>query len=240
MTTSSINLKNFRVVVLDCPYNTWQSSTTQELFSAVVEMKLKGYQPVYEHGVMPIDSYDFVATHLLVCVEQKSGFKPVTGFKSVTLSTCRHFNLPFPTNAVLGQGNADHTEAVKAIIENCERNGKDLSFDSSWTVDPDFRRNRESNLLLQELFISNVVHWHTPEQRHEVLGTGILRVRTNRFFERIGFEQTKLNGTPLPSFNQPSLRDSQAVLIHSKEWSPFAMATAAEHQQAWNNRIMIQ
>jgi hypothetical protein len=231
---------DFRIVVLDCPYNTWANKETQELFTAIVGLKLKGYLPVYEHGVMPVDSYDFIATHLLVCVEEDSRLRPVTGFKSVTTSACERFNLPFPTNAVLGAGRTGaHGRAVGNIMERCRTTGKELCFDSSWTVDPEFRKQRELNLLLQELFISNVIQWHRPERAHEVLGTGILRVRTNRFFERVGFHPVELDGAPLPPFEQASLRGSPAVLIHLQQSSDFAQGMAAKHQPLWENRITI-
>ncbi|MGC3990037.1 MAG: hypothetical protein QM796_10240 [Chthoniobacteraceae bacterium] len=235
-----MNTTDFRIVVLDCPYNTWANKDTQELFSAIVGLKLKGYLPVYEHGVMPVDSYDFIATHLLVCVKEQEHLRPVTGFKSVTVSACERFNLPFPTNAVLANTRpGQHREAVHQIMDRCRESGKELCFDSSWTVDPEFRKHRELHLLLQELFISNVIQWHRPERAHEVLGTGILRVRTNRFFERVGFHPVELDGEPLPPFEQPSLQGSSAVLIHLQESSSFARGMAEKHQQLWENRITI-
>jgi len=233
-----MNHTDFRIVVLDCPYNTWAKKETQELFTAIVGLKLKGYLPVYEHGVMPVDSYDFIATHLLVCVEEQARLRPVTGFKSVSVGACERFNLPFPTHAVLGAERAGaHGQAVGNIMERCRSTGKELCFDSSWTVDPEFRRHRELNLLLQELFISNIIQWHRAEQ--EVLGTGILRVRTNRFFERVGFHPVEMDGAPLPPFEQPSLRGSHAVLIHLQEPSTFAQSVAMKHQPLWENRITI-
>jgi len=238
----AMNYNSFRVVVLDCPYNSWSKTETQRLFSSTVEMKLRGYQPVYEHGVMPVDSYDFIATHLLVCAEEGRALKPVTGFKSVTLSRCRKFNLPFPTSPLLRSHGEDaaHSRAVEAIIRRCEEQEKEVVFDSSWTVDPEIRSRREFTRVLQELFISNVIHWHAPEKRHEVLGTGILRVRTNRFFERVGFQQVQYDGEPLPPFGQASLQGASAVLIHFREGSSFARDVADAHHRLWENRITIQ
>lgn len=230
----------YKVVVMDCPYDTWSSPETQYLFSEIINLKLTGYKDVYTDGVLPVDTYDFIATHLLVCTEEDGKLKPLTGFKSVTSARCRRFNLPFPTSPLLSLGNAPlHAEAVDSIMKDCDASGNILAFDSSWTVHPDAKKTRSVHHVLQELFIANVVNWHTASTPHQLLGTGIRRVRTDRFFERVGFKRVARAGQPLPTFGQASLAGSEAFLIHLEKFSEFATQLAQKYQWFWDNRIAV-
>lgn len=133
----------YKVAVLDCPYDTWGSTNTQHLFSEIINLKLAGYKDVYTDGVLPMDTYDFIATHILVCMEENGKLRPLTGFKSVTSARCKRFNLPFPTAQLLSLGNTPlHVEAVDSIMKNCDESGNVLAYDSSWTVHPEAKKTR--------------------------------------------------------------------------------------------------
>ncbi len=227
-------------MVLDCPYDSWSQPETRHLFSEIINLKLTGYKDVYTDGVLPFDTYDFVATHILVCREEGRAFKPLTGFKSITAARCNRFNLPFPTTQLLMSSDSPRqTKAVASIMEDCNESGDVLAFDSSWTVHPEVKKSRSVHHLLQELFISNVVHLHTTSSKHRLLGAGVRRVRTDKFFERIGFTRLAEAGEPLPTFRQASLQGEEVALIQLKSFSDFATGMAEKHQSFWNNRVTI-
>lgn len=235
MTTST-----YRVVVLDCPYDTWSSATTQHLFSEIINLKLEGYKTVYSDGVLPIDTYDFIATHILVCSDDGGKLKPLTGFKSVTSPRCKRFNLPFPTSQLLSLDGAPlHAEAVATIMKNTEESGSVLAYDGAWTIDPEARKNRSVRSLLHELFISNVVHWHTSSTPHNLVGMGVPGIRTDKFFERVGFKRVTSEGKPLPTFNHTAIVGGEVALIYLEKFSEFATELARKYQPFWNNRITI-
>lgn len=235
MTTSP-----FKVVVLDCPYDTWSSTDTQYLFSEIINLKLSGYKSVHKEGSLPVDTYDFIATHILVCRDEGGKLKPVTGFKSVTSERCKRFNLPFPTVQLLAANSTpEHTEAVASIMRDCDQSGDVLAFDSSWTVDPDVRKSREAHHFLQELFISNVVHLHTSSSPHKLIGAGVRRIRTDKFFERVGFNRLANAGQALPTFRQASLVGAEVALIYLERFSEFAKELSMKYESFWSNRITI-
>ncbi|MCX6968034.1 MAG: hypothetical protein NTZ46_09725 [Verrucomicrobia bacterium] len=234
-------MSSYKVVVLDCPYDTWSKTSTQSLFSEIINLKLAGYTSVYTDGVLPVDTYDFIATHILVCGEENGQLKPLTGFKSVTLSRCKRFNLPFPTSQLLsGTNTPQHTEAVASIMRSCDESGDVLAYDSSWTVHPLVRKDRPVHHFLQELFISNVVHLHTSAAPHKLLGAGVRQVRTDKFFERVGFKRLSNSGEPLSTFKQASLVGAEVALIHLERFSEFATSIAQKYESFWNERVVIQ
>ncbi|XHR28616.1 MAG: hypothetical protein ACFUZC_22195 [Chthoniobacteraceae bacterium] len=235
MTTST-----FKVVVLDCPFDTWSNPQTQSLFSEVLNLKIMGYKSVYQDGALPVDTYDLIATHILVCQEEEGKLKPLTGFKSVTADRCQRFNLPFPTSHLLdASGTATHAKAVNSIMKECNASGNELAYDGSWTVAPNVRKLRSVHYMLQELFIANVVHWHSSSTPHNLLGLGGVRVRTDKFFERIGFKPVTMENNPLPAFGYGSNSGQEVVLIYLEKFSEFAREIARKYESFWNNRITV-
>ena len=86
-------LRPYQLVILDCPYDTWDSQETRELFVKVVGLKLKGYLMSYPYGTLPVDTNDFVGTHHLICEKLDGQWVPVMGYKSITLSRCKQHQL---------------------------------------------------------------------------------------------------------------------------------------------------
>lgn len=232
---------NYKVVVLDCPYDTWSDGITQKLFSSIIDLKLAGYKSYYSDGVLPMDTYDFIATHILVCEEEEGELRPLTGFKSVTSVRCNRFSLPFTASHILSLSNVpQHAEMLASLMKNCDESGNLLAYDSQWTVLPEIKKSRSIHYTLQELFIANVVHWHTaPSAHHELVGLGACRVRTDKFFERVGFRRLAKEGKPLPTFGYESPTGTEVALIHLDRFSEFATKLAEKYQPLWDDRITI-
>ncbi len=231
----------YKVVVLDCPYDTWSNETTQKLFSSIINLKLEGYKSYYPDGVLPMDTYDFIATHILVCQDEEGELRPLTGFKSVTSMRCKRFSLPFTASHILSLSNMpQHAERVASLIKSCDESGNMLAYDSQWTVLPEIKKNRLIHYTLQELFIANVVHWHTAAStHHELLGLGACRVRTDKFFERVGFRRLTNEGELLPPFGYESPTGTEVALIHLDRFSEFATKLAEKYQPLWDDRVTI-
>jgi hypothetical protein len=84
------------------------------------------------------------------------------------------------------------------------------------------------------------VHWHHVEGEPERLGCGAIRVRTHRFFEKVGYECVLLEGIPLPVFQQTSMMGASAILMHLKTCSMNALQLAERYHDSWTNRIVIE
>ena len=62
-----MNYNKIKIVVMECPYDTWDINPTQELFGKMVSLKLAGYRARHPYGVMPVEAYDYIGIHQLVC-----------------------------------------------------------------------------------------------------------------------------------------------------------------------------
>jgi hypothetical protein len=85
-----------KIIVLNSPYDTIQNPLTQSLLAKTIAMKIAGYRKHYPYGVLPADSYDFVATHLILCEENNGDYEPLMGMKFTTYERCKIHNLEFP------------------------------------------------------------------------------------------------------------------------------------------------
>src|SRR5262245_38874664 len=88
--------EDLRLVVLDCPLESWDNEHVRELFGNLVALKKLGFSAFYPNKVLPVDTTDFVGRHYLSCIQGRQGFQVVAGFRAVDLERCRYFNLPFP------------------------------------------------------------------------------------------------------------------------------------------------
>ncbi|MGZ5279528.1 MAG: hypothetical protein ACXWC9_06280, partial [Pseudobdellovibrionaceae bacterium] len=94
-----IRSQNLRFVVLKSPFQIWtqlENDTFKDLFHDMVRLKLQGYGLEYPRGVLPVDTSDFIATHLLVCKEEGSRLRPIMGFKTTSFADCEHHQIAFP------------------------------------------------------------------------------------------------------------------------------------------------
>src|SRR5262245_22203055 len=105
--------EDLRLLVLDCPLQTWNDEGVRDLFGEVVALKKLGFSVFYRDNVLPVDTTDFVGRHYLSCIKVTHGFQVVAAFRAVDLERCRSFNLAFPALSLTAAANAPlHCEAV--------------------------------------------------------------------------------------------------------------------------------
>lgn len=230
-----------RVVILETPYDTWFEKGAQELFSKMIGLKFTGYLKEHPYGSLPVDTSDFVANHLLVCDERNGELIPLMGYKTITLSRCRTHQLTFPALSLLSSSNAptEHKQAVLEILNRCEANKIEVSYDSSWTIHPDARADRELTLELRDILTSVVSRYHREYEIPEILGLGVVKLKTAKLFATWGLEPMSVNGEPLPTFTLSSLQGAEVLLVHGKPFSETALALTERYANFWEERVTI-
>ena len=91
-----IHRRKLKIVVLEAPYDSLKEKHAPDIFGKIISLKLQGYGPEYPYGTMPVDTNDFIATHLAVCVEDGSELKPIMAYKTVQQRKCRAHGVQFP------------------------------------------------------------------------------------------------------------------------------------------------
>jgi hypothetical protein len=231
-------IDDLRIVILNCPYDTWEGAETRELFGAMAALKLRGYRDDYAYGVLPLDTTDFVGCHYLLCEDRLGVLQPIMGCRMTSLERCRVHRLPFPALTLAEMVDARrHAEAIRAIMERCERQDIGIVYDGSWTIDPQTRRDRR---LLHEIFTAMFVMVHDAYAIRETIAGAVLRLKTARHLSSWGYQPLELDGALLPPVAVQPLLGELVTLMHLREFTASARSIADRYRVLWEQRLTIE
>jgi len=147
-------LNRYKLVVLECPYETVSSDQTIDLLGKIIRFKVESYRREYRYGILPFDGVDMVGTHYLLCeTNATGGLDPIMGVKTVTQNKCQEFNLKHPVLGLLGKNPeyANHVKTMEALLDEHNRRNCNLGYFGSWTIRGDVRKNAELVQFCQRL-----------------------------------------------------------------------------------------
>lgn len=232
---------SFQLVILDCPYEKWDHQEVRTFFTEMVSLKKEGYGSRYVMDVLPVDTSDFIATHVLLCEKQKDGrLEPIMGYKSISLEKCRHYNLNFPGLSLVQSAKMPlHTQAIEKIIEQCDANQNGLAYLGSWTVSQKFKKRnlKNRNINLKEAFSIFYRLLYKEQNISEVVIGGTLRFRTEKLFYNLGHRPLSLDGVELPSIQVAHLAKEPVLVMHAEGFIEDFLDIEKKWLSVWNNRI---
>lgn len=227
-----------QIVSLLAPYDHLGSPDLGTRLVQAFQLKLAGYRDVYDYGVLPVDTYDFIATHHLLGFTTEGVFKAVMAFRTLELDKCNQHGLAFPGLAVLQSSGADqHVRALREHLVSWK--GLRVSYASSWAMSPDLRMDREMRDRLRDMMVTMLINHELDRKTDHRLLCGVPKVRTDRLFERLGYSRVRAGEEHLPPFSQASLMGEEAVLLHCQKFSDEALRIAEAHRLIWENRQII-
>ena len=234
-------LKNMRFVIIESPYDSWNHPLMEQVFARMIGMKLRGYGKEYPYGVMALDTTDFISEHLLICEETSEGLIPIVGNKSVPLSKCDFHHVPFPGLSCLEEAKAhEHAKVMNQIMDRCRKDGVDLRYAGSWTMEAKERGNREWSLALRDLFTAIYTFYYQSLPNCEVITGGTCRFKVDSYVKWLGHEALTLNGKELDPINVFHLAGEKVLWTHLKKFTPEAEAVAGLYQHLWENHVRIK
>lgn len=231
----------FKIVIIESAYDHWDSKLTQKYFSDAVSLKLRGYKAEYPYGILPVDTTDFISTHHLLCKETDLGLYPLMAYKSITYQKATIHNLPFPIlNLAKSIGINKHEEAINNIVLRCESDGLKLSYDSSWTIDPETRKDRELTQTLRNIMTALHSLYHHNAKTDEIISLGSLRFKMERLFLYWGYNPIALESKPLDQFIVPSYFNEPVMMFHQTSgFSKQALEDARVYMNLWDDRLVL-
>lgn len=231
----------FQIILFDCPIDHLEPRETQRLFGLAMALRVRGYRSEHREGVLPVDTCDFIGIHQLVCQAGSGESVPMLGFRTVTLSRCDRHHLEFPALTLLKTSGASqaHVKAVQELIDESRRKGEELAYHSSWTIEPELRRDRALTRDLKDLVTAMLVHSGRTLGFSQSMLCGVPRFRTDEYFEQMGYLRLSAAGDPLPEFGQANLMGEPVVMMHRSRPSFLARRYASEFESVWNRRIEI-
>jgi len=232
----------YQLVVLECPYRIWDHELVQSLFPKMVSLKLKGYQTAYGKYCMPIDTTDFIATHLVLCSKEAGTLQPIMAFRSIELNRCDEYNVPFSALSLVkaAKDAGPLVPYVEKSIAECKEAQVKLYYISSWTIRPDIRTSQQTlNQHLTSLFASLIWFQHHQQNPIQLIAAASIQFRVTHLLGLLGFKMIQYEGVECPSFGVASLNQTRARLMDVREFSTYAPQLAKKFQALWENRIVV-
>ena len=235
-----------RIVILKKPYDTYRESQfTRDLLSKIFQLKLTGYQQHYPYGILPISDIDFIADHIVICLESENKeLTPISGFKSVRNSVCKQFNLPFPIVAhKYGrevEKFSDYVSGIHAWMNDLELKKSEFAYNASWTIQPNLDKSVRN--LVRELTYSLVCLYYTTEKIDYMINSTAALHAVNINEERMGMHYLKDSaGNKLSSFKSPTFFDQPFFIMHTIEggFSAEFLEYSQKFKQLWDDRLVI-
>lgn len=233
--------KQLKIIVLECPYHSFHQEITQSLFAKNVNLKIQGYKEKLFDGILPVDENDYVADHIILCWEIEDSFFPITAWKSLRVSVAENFHLKFPVLSILEscENSSLHLEVVKKIVDRSKKNGIELSYDFSWTVDPHMRKARLVPRNYKDIFTAMFVLYHQDYGIQELFASGVHKFKTDKYFESWGYKKIEFGGAPLPPLSYGHYGKLDFSFMHMTEFSQEAKEIAQSYLPLWQQRLHI-
>lgn len=231
------DLKRYQLVVIDYPVFAWDDGLCQQLLGEAIKLKIEGYHSTYSDRVMPFDKADFFGTHLIFCEEVKDKLVPIFFYKSAPYDRCLKHNFEFPAfTCVKTDGHPSLVTDLNKLIKNVNAPEK-ISFDSSWAQNINYRFSGDQGMKerLREIMMMVIVQHHREFNLPHMLCTGVVKVKTDQFFLRIGMQ--KLNEHA--HHNEYFMDGTEMVIFYARDFSPEALIAAEKYKYLWDKKLLI-
>lgn len=228
-----------RFVAIDCPIKHWNHPLVQEMFHKIINLKLTGFHSKMPDNYLPIDTTDYIGTHIVACKENKNGsLHPIMGFKGITLERCLHYGQNFSGRGCISSVHSDiHKTALDQYINQSISEGHALAYASSFAIDPDLKGREKFEAI--KLLFPLLLFYHREFKFPRLIACGATRTKTHITFQKLGFHPLSQAGKVLSAINNPALQNEEVVVMALENFSAECEASANDNQDLWDNRIQI-
>jgi hypothetical protein len=236
----------FRVVILEAPYDTLLTDpTAHQLFPALLALKIDGYQAAYPYGVLPMETADFVANHIVLCEDAGDRLIPHMAFKSVTIDRCHLHHLRFPAFNLLEECETAvdrqlYAEAIQNILNEAEAKKQTIAYNGSWTVTKEFRAMRKQ-LNFWEVTMALITQYYRSYEIHQIIAAASAKFKVDEGKVVMGFSYFEEKENRLPTVKLIPYGEEEFYFMHLKNFTPHMDELCARPviQNLWDNRMII-
>ena len=236
--------RKYQFVLLRSPYDLMGFNLVSELFPKIVKFKTEGYRQEYGQFVLPFDSSDFVASHLLLCEKKSDGsLEPVLGFKSVTLEKCDQHRILFPMLSMLDgeDPNNIYRLTIKSLIEkyrSCGA-GHKIAYNGSFTISPKLRENKEIMKLLWDVTFSLLTNYYIEYDIDHVVAVCATKFKVDKKKELLGWNYIEGEHGVLKPYVCKSFFDAPAVPMELTNMKIKGKVSAEKFKSMWEDRLTL-
>ena len=235
--------KNYQFVLIRAPYEIIGEQAVGELFPKIIQFKAEGYQKEYGQFVLPFDSSDFVATHLLLCEKGPGGvLTPVLGFKSVTLERCDNHRITFPImNFFEGEEGRVYAETIRAKLDHYRTQDlrHKIAYNGSFTINPRLRENKVLMKSLWDITFSLLTNYYIDYGIDHVMALCVCKFNVHLKKEQLGWNYIQGPAGPLPSFVSRVFFEATLMPMELTDVRAKSQESAQKFQDMWRDRITL-
>jgi hypothetical protein len=168
------------VLVIERPAEKLGNRKVEQAWLDLLRLRMLGYRHDYAGQVLPLDTYDFLATHIAAGIAHPSGeFQPLMAFRTLTLGSAAAAYLPLIAGA---EGFPDEVRApLDAVLEGYTPTPEALAYVSAWVIHPAWRGRPE----MRDLTYGLVLAWHVARAQHW-LSVNVLRTKGDARLAALG------------------------------------------------------
>ncbi|WP_408096020.1 hypothetical protein ACJVC5_13335 [Peredibacter sp. HCB2-198] len=235
----------FKVVVVECPYDIYtEDSFTRNFMTDLFKLKFEGYMKHYPYGIMPVSDYDFMATHVCLCIEEGNKIVPLAAFKSISNEICKKFRAPFPVIShkfgMYKENFKDYVDAITQWQNNLEAKSKKYAYNASWTMRTDL--DKELRNLCREISQSLFFYHYHDQDLLNVINSTACSHGVNTFQEYMGLKYLKsVRGEFMEPFKSPVFFEEPFAIMYLEEpgFSELFAKECQKYKSVWENRLII-
>lgn len=235
--------EKYRFVLLRAPYELMDFEMVRKIFPALVQLKTTGYRQEYQKNVLPFDSSDFVASHLLLCEKNGRDFIPVLGFKSVTLKRCDDHRINFPMLSMLERLETDDSnkEDILKILNSYRERGIEhkIAYNGSFTILPHLREDKLLMKYLWEVSFSLLANYYLDYSIDHVMAVCATKFKVNKKKEEYGWNYIQSAGQTLEEYKCRALFGAPLVPMELFTSAQKCHESSRRFKEMWNARITL-
>jgi hypothetical protein len=235
--------EKYRFVLLRAPYEIMDFDVVQKIFPALIQLKTSGYRQEYQKHVLPFDSSDFVASHLLMCEKNGRDLKPVLGMKSVTLRRCDDHRISFPMLSMLERIDSDlNSKApIQKILDSYRLKGTEekIAYNGSFTILPHLREDKVLMKYLWEVSFSLLANYYIDYEIDHVLAVCATKFKVNKKKEEYGWNYISDGGSTLEEYHCKALFGAPLVPMELFTSSERCRQSATRFKSMWLNKVVL-
>ncbi len=237
-------IKNkYRFVLIREPYELMEYEIMRSIFPQLIYLKTTGYRQEYEKNVLPFDSSDFVASHLLLCDMTGPSPRPVLGFKSVTLKSCDDHRISFPMFGMLERADSDlvaksRVQDILNSYRDQDRAGK-IAYNGSFTILPELRQNKALMKHLWELSFCLIGNYYLDYGIDHVLAVCATKFNVHKKKEVYGWNYISQGQSHLEEYQSKALFGANLIPMELFTSSEACKASTLSFRGMWENRLTL-
>ncbi len=235
--------EKYRFVVLRAPYEIMDFDVVQKIFPSLIQLKTTGYRQEYQKNVLPFDSSDFVASHLLMCEKDGRNLRPVLGMKSVTLKRCDDHRISFPMLSMLERLDSDinSKDPVQKILHSYREKGieEKIAYNGSFTILPHLREDKVLMKYLWEVSFSLMANYYIDYEIDHVLAVCATKFKVNKKKEEYGWNYIRNGEKTLEEYNCRALFGAPLVPMELFTSNDDCRKSSMRFKEMWNSKLVL-